>query len=89
MRTRYAALQPRDAAVRDALCPDGVPLLVERHFDATPAHAVRAQAVFLNREEIPVRALYRDPVHDFGFFVFDPSLLQFMEVRAAFTLGPF
>jgi hypothetical protein len=37
--------------------------------------------VFLNREEIPVRALYRDPVHDFGFFSFDPALLQFMEAR--------
>jgi hypothetical protein len=39
------------------------------------------QAVFLNREEIPVRALYRDPIHDFGFFVFDPTLLQFMQAR--------
>ncbi len=40
-----------------------------------------AQAVFLNREEIPVQALYRDPVHDFGFFKFDPKALQFMEAR--------
>ncbi len=39
---------------------------------------VVAEAVFLNREEIPVRAVYRDPVHDFGFFAFDPSKLQFM-----------
>ena len=35
----------------------------------------------MNREEIPVQALYRDPVHDFGFFKFDPRALQFMEAR--------
>ena len=27
-----------------------------------------------------MRALYRDPVHDFGLFRYDPSLLQFLEV---------
>ena len=31
---------------------------------------VRAQAVFLNNEEVEVTAVYRDPVHDFGFFQF-------------------
>jgi hypothetical protein len=47
-------------------------------------HVVRpgpvvAEATFLNREEIPVYPLYRDPVHDFGFFCFDPAALKFME----------
>lgn len=36
-------------------------------------------ATFLNREEIPVYPLYRDPVHDFGFLHFDPTSLQFMK----------
>jgi len=29
---------------------------------------VVAEAMFVNREEIPVYPVYRDPVHDFGFF---------------------
>ncbi|KAG5528100.1 hypothetical protein RHGRI_028888 [Rhododendron griersonianum] len=37
-----------------------------------------AEAMFLNREEIPVYPMYRDPVHDFGFFRFDPGLIQFL-----------
>lgn len=39
-----------------------------------------AEAVFLNREELPVYPLYYDPTHDFGFLRFDPSKLQFMNV---------
>ena len=42
---------------------------------------VVAEAVFQNREEVPLRALYCDPVHDFAFFRFDPGLLQFHEVE--------
>ena len=37
-----------------------------------------AEAIFNNREEVTVRCIYRDPVHDFGFLMFDPSKLQFM-----------
>ncbi|KAK4426563.1 Protease Do-like 7 [Sesamum alatum] len=33
---------------------------------------------FVNREEIPVYPIYRDPVHDFGFFRYDPSAIQFL-----------
>lgn len=41
-----------------------------------------AEAIFLNREELPVYPMYYDPVHDFGFLRFDPSKLQFMQVRS-------
>ncbi|KAL0431382.1 UNVERIFIED_CONTAM: Protease Do-like 7 [Sesamum radiatum] len=34
--------------------------------------------MFVNREEIPVYPIYRDPVHDFGFFRYDPSAIQFL-----------
>lgn len=44
------------------------------------AGPVVAEAVFQNREEVAVRALYRDPVHDFGFFRFDPAQIRFMQV---------
>src|SRR5690606_37146739 len=40
---------------------------------------VRAQAVFLNQEEVDLIPLYRDPVHDFGFFRYDPEALRFIE----------
>ena len=39
---------------------------------------VAAKAVFLDNEEVNIRALYRDPVHDFGFYQFDPADVQFM-----------
>jgi S1-C subfamily serine protease len=52
-------------------------ILTNRH--VVQSGPVVADATFLNREEIPVYPLYRDPVHDFGFFRFDPSALKFME----------
>lgn len=52
-------------------------ILTNRHV-VKPGPVV-AEAMFLNREEIPIHPLYRDPVHDFGFFRFDPEAVQFME----------
>jgi S1-C subfamily serine protease len=54
-------------------------LLTNRHV-VTPGPIV-AEAIFLNREELPVHPVYADPVHDFAFLRFDPSALQFMAVR--------
>ena len=51
-------------------------ILTNRHV-VTPG-PVTAQAVFLNREEVELRAVYRDPVHDFGFYRYDPSKLRFI-----------
>ncbi|KAJ2719213.1 hypothetical protein GGI07_005352 [Coemansia sp. Benny D115] len=45
-----------------------------------------AQAVFVNYEEVSLEPLYRDPIHDFGFFRFDPARLRYMaaeEIRLA------
>jgi len=52
-------------------------ILTNRHV-VTPG-PVRAQAVFLNQEEVELQPVYRDPVHDFGFFRYDPAQLQFIE----------
>ena len=52
-------------------------ILTNRH--VVQSGPVVAEATFLNREEIPVYPLYRDPVHDFGFFRFDPAALKFMK----------
>src|SRR5690606_12547613 len=40
---------------------------------------VTAQAVFLNREEVTLYPVYRDPVHDFGFYRYDPQALRFIK----------
>jgi hypothetical protein len=39
---------------------------------------VTAVGVFLDREEVHLYPVYRDPVHDFGFYRYDPSKLKFI-----------
>ncbi len=39
---------------------------------------ITADAVFLNKEEVSVVPIYRDPIHDFGFFRFDPNELKWV-----------
>ncbi|KAJ4974397.1 hypothetical protein NE237_007571 [Protea cynaroides] len=51
-------------------------ILTNRHV-VKPGPVV-AEAMFVNREEIPVLPIYRDPVHDFGFFRYEPSAIQFL-----------
>jgi S1-C subfamily serine protease len=52
-------------------------ILTNRHV-VTPG-PVTAEATFLNREEVELRAVYRDPVHDFGLYRYDPSKLRFIK----------
>ncbi|MFS8609249.1 MAG: trypsin-like peptidase domain-containing protein, partial [Gammaproteobacteria bacterium] len=52
-------------------------ILTNRHV-VTPG-PVTAQAVFLNREEVKLYPVYRDPIHDFGFYRYDPSQLRFIK----------
>ena len=54
-------------------------ILTNRHV-LRPGPVV-AEAVFQNREEVPLRALYCDPVHDFAFFRFDPAAVAFHRVE--------
>ncbi|KAL3161157.1 hypothetical protein ABBQ38_009528 [Trebouxia sp. C0009 RCD-2024] len=54
-------------------------ILTNRHV-VTPG-PVTAEAIFLDREEVPVLPVYYDPVHDFGFMRFDPSMVQFMTLH--------
>ncbi|KAI7758149.1 hypothetical protein M8C21_010596 [Ambrosia artemisiifolia] len=51
-------------------------ILTNRHV-VKPGPVV-AEAMFVNREEVPVHPIYRDPVHDFGFFRYDPAAVQFL-----------
>jgi len=52
-------------------------ILTNRHV-VTPG-PVTAQAVFQNREEVALSPVYRDPVHDFGIYRYDPSKLRFIK----------
>ncbi|KAL0022065.1 hypothetical protein WJX79_000023 [Trebouxia sp. C0005] len=54
-------------------------ILTNRHV-VTPG-PVTAEAIFLDREEVPVLPVYYDPVHDFGFMRFEPSKVHFMALH--------
>ncbi|MED5461478.1 MAG: serine protease, partial [Pseudomonadota bacterium] len=60
-------------------------ILTNRHV-VTPGPVV-AEAIFLNNEEVRLTPVYRDPVHDFGFFRYDPDDLFYME-PAELSLAP-
>ena len=60
-------------------------ILTNRHV-VTPGPVV-AEAVFRNNEEVRLTPVYRDPVHDFGFFRYDPADLHYIE-PAELPLAP-
>lgn len=41
----------------------------------------------MNKEEVDLVPIYYDPVHDFGFFRFNPKAVKFLEV-AEIELNP-
>jgi S1-C subfamily serine protease len=51
-------------------------ILTNRHV-VTPGPVI-AEAIFRNNEEVRLTPIYRDPVHDFGFFRYDPEELQYI-----------
>ncbi|HEX4648198.1 MAG TPA: serine protease, partial [Steroidobacteraceae bacterium] len=55
-------------------------ILTNRHV-VTPG-PVTAEATFLNREEVQLYPVYRDPVHDFGIYHYDSSKLRFIKPKA-------
>jgi pro-apoptotic serine protease NMA111 len=52
-------------------------ILTNRHV-VTPGPVI-AQATFQNREEVQLYPIYRDPVHDFGIYHYDPAKLKFIQ----------
>jgi S1-C subfamily serine protease len=72
--TQRAAYQMATGFVVDA--EQGL-ILTNRH--VVNAGPVVAEAVFLNHEEVAVQAVYRDPVHDFGFYRYDPEDVEFIQ----------
>jgi len=60
-------------------------ILTNRHV-VTPGPVV-ADATFINHEEVALTPVYRDPVHDFGIYHYDPAALRFMQ-PVALPLAP-
>ncbi|XP_020579519.1 protease Do-like 7 [Phalaenopsis equestris] len=79
---RTTAARAFDTEVAGASCATGFVVDKSRGIILSNRHVVKpgpvvAEAMFVNREEIPVYPLYRDPVHDFGFLRFDPGAIKF------------
>ena len=55
-------------------------ILTNRHV-VTPG-PVTSMATFLDREEVQLYPVYRDPVHDFGIYRYDPKKLRFIHPKA-------
>lgn len=49
-------------------------ILTNRH--VVTAGPIVARAVFTNQEEVDLVPVYRDPIHDFGIFRYDPAKLK-------------
>jgi S1-C subfamily serine protease len=57
----------------------------QRGLILTNRHVVRpgpvtAEATFLDHEEVSLYPVYRDPIHDFGFYRFNPADIKYMDV---------
>ena len=55
-------------------------ILTNRH--VVTAGPVRAAGLFNNQEEVELIPVYRDPVHDFGFYRYDPKALKYIRPKA-------
>ncbi|MGA9851345.1 MAG: trypsin-like peptidase domain-containing protein [Gammaproteobacteria bacterium] len=60
-------------------------ILTNRHV-VQPGPVV-AEAVFQDHEVVPLKPIYRDPVHDFGFYQYDPQALKYIH-PASLKLAP-
>jgi S1-C subfamily serine protease len=80
---RAAAPRAFDTQGASSSTATGFVVDAERGIILTNRHVVQpgptvAEAVFQDHEEVELQALYRDPVHDFGFFHYDPRDVRFM-----------
>eukprot|EP00927_Polykrikos_kofoidii_P012891 TRINITY_DN15606_c0_g2_i3.p1 TRINITY_DN15606_c0_g2~~TRINITY_DN15606_c0_g2_i3.p1 ORF type:complete len:1075 (+),score=158.41 TRINITY_DN15606_c0_g2_i3:68-3292(+) len=61
-------------------------ILTNRH--VVTEGPVIAEALFDNHEQVEVDAIYRDPVHDFGIFRYDPARLERASTVVELVLRP-
>ena len=89
---RLSETRPFDTESTSVSTATGFVVDAERGIILSNRHVVSpgpivAEAVFLNQEEVDIQPVYRDPVHDFGFFRYDPNQVRFMK-RAQLELAP-
>jgi S1-C subfamily serine protease len=88
---RVSGTRAFDTEPASVVLATGFVVDAEQGWILTNRHVVRpgpvtAEATFLDHETVPVHPVYRDPVHDFGFFRYDPKAVRFMrpaEIRLA------
>ncbi|MCB9677134.1 MAG: trypsin-like peptidase domain-containing protein [Alphaproteobacteria bacterium] len=79
--------RPFDGNAQASSEASGFVIDAERGLILTNRHVVTtgptiAQAIFHNKEEVDLVPLYRDPVHDFGLFRYNPADLEFIQPRS-------
>jgi S1-C subfamily serine protease len=84
---RVNAVRPFDTERSKVTQATGFVVDAEQVIILTNRHVVQpgpitAEAVFSNSEEVKLVPIYRDPVHDFGFFRYTPSALKFIKPKA-------
>jgi S1-C subfamily serine protease len=89
---RVDAARAFDTAASSTTQATGFVVDTEQGLILTNRHVVQsgpviAEALFSNREEVELIPVYRDPVHDFGFFKYNPADLRFHK-PAALKLAP-
>ncbi len=89
---RVDAPRSFDTGVNNSVQATGFVIDAEQGIVLTNRHVVQpgptvAKGAFLNREEIKLTPIYRDPIHDFGFFKYDPKALIYNKPEAL-TLLP-
>jgi S1-C subfamily serine protease len=89
---RVSVVRPFDTESSGVIAATGFVVDAKRGLILTNRHVVQpgpvtAEAVFLNNEKVDLTPIWRDPVHDFGFFRFDPAAVRFMK-PAEIALAP-
>ncbi len=84
VQIRVDAPRPFDTEWENTTEATGFVVDAERGLILTNRHVVFpgpvvAEAVFQNSEEVELTPVYRDPVHDFGFFRYDPDELNYIQ----------
>ncbi len=84
---RVDAPRSFDTSINNSVEATGFVIDAEQGIVLTNRHVVQpgptvAKGIFLNREEIKLIPIYRDPIHDFGFFKYDPKALTYNNPEA-------
>ncbi len=84
---RVNAVRPFDTQGSSVTQATGFVVDAQRGIILTNRHVVQpgpvtAEGVFFNSEEVTLKPIYRDPIHDFGFFQYDPKALKFIKPTA-------